>query len=81
MKDIGWNKMDDPPYDGYTGVVLISGFNGNKLPEDEYWTDIATYCDGIWYKLDYDDHVGVLRKVPVHGDVVAYARYLVPKVG
>ena len=55
-------------------------FPNNSLPQDEYWYDIGTYCDGNWYKLDYDDRLGVLRKVPVKGDIAAYAQYLVPKL-
>lgn len=74
-----WRKMDDPPYEGYTGVVLICGLNGKQLPKDEYWTQIATYCDGFWYYLDYDEHTGVLRKVPVHGEIAAYGQYIVPE--
>lgn len=74
-----WKLMSEtPPYEGYTGIVLINSLDGKILPKEEYWTEIGTFCDGEWLKLDYDEHLGILRKVPIHGKVYAYARYLVP---
>ena len=55
-----WIKMDTPPAEGFPCFVKTQNRNS-----------VAMFCDGDWYTLEYDPHLGVLRKVPVHG-VTAY---------
>ena len=82
MSEVKWTNFKDViPYEGYTGIVLITGTKLGELPKDEYYTMIATYCDGLWYKLEYDNHTGVLRKVCITQTVGYYTDYLVPNIG
>lgn len=77
-EDKCWYTMQEkPPYDGYTGVVLVSTVAG-KPDADACYTRFATYCDDLWYSLEYDEYTGVLRKMPVKGNILAYSRCLVP---
>ena len=48
-----------PPKEGQLVVVL--NMNGEK--DSQFWTDdYAYYCDGAFYNLQYDPHLGVMRK-------------------
>lgn len=69
-----WHLFEDvKPADGQTVVLCFS----NGEVDKQFWTtDLATYCDGTFYKLEYDEHLGVLRKVPVHEKVLAWSSYL-----
>jgi len=69
-----WHILEDvKPADGQTVVVCFS----NGTSDKEFWTvDIATYCDEMFYKLEYDPYLGVLRKVPVTEKVLAWSQYL-----
>jgi hypothetical protein len=55
-----WHSVKDcPPIDGQTVVVLFKNGTGDK----DFWTEsVATFCDGSFYCLEYDPHLGILRK-------------------
>ena len=59
-----WTEMKEKkPEEGFTAVVLIKETNT---------MEVATYCDSMWFQLSYDNHLGILRKMPVRGTVLAY---------
>ena len=55
-----WYKLpDQKPYEGKAVVVL----NMNGTYDTDFWTtEIAYYCDEQFYFLEYDPHLGILRK-------------------
>ena len=69
-----WHLYEDvKPADGQTVVICLP----NGETDKQFWTtDIATYCDEMFYKLEYDEYLGVLRKVPVNEKVLAWSQYL-----
>lgn len=70
-----YNVKEQPPYEGSPLLILMQ--NGEK--DTDFWTtDIAYYCDGGWYKLDYDKNLGILRKVFVTEPVEYWAKYMEP---
>ena len=59
-----WRKYpEDKPMNGQTVLVLIGTVNNEQLAKDAWYPETATYCDGLFYQLIYDDHLGVLRKM------------------
>lgn len=74
-----WHKLeDDKPRDGQTVIVLYPAIETSSPIAEMLVSDVATYCDGFFYQLDYDDRLGVLRKVPLHDKVYAWAKYIIP---
>lgn len=68
-----WHKVkDDPPANGQAVVILLT--NGEKDP-DLWPASIAYYCDGGFYCLEYDDNLGVLRKVYIKEEVEYWSDY------
>ena len=53
------NVKSNPPHDGDTVVAIYREEGGKAFP---YSAKIATFCDGSFYFLSYDPHLGVLRK-------------------
>lgn len=59
------NVKTDPPVEGKAVVIYYNNT-----------TDIAYYCDNGFYKLTYDDILGVLRKSYVTDKVTYWSNYL-----
>jgi hypothetical protein len=68
------------PAEGKLYFILLSSADKKQpdLPDDEWFTDIAMYSDGDWYKLEYDHVLGIPRKVTVKGRVRFYSTILPP---
>ena len=74
---VNWTPIsENKPYNGFIGALRIIP-RGDNGPLNEYWYDIGTYCEGDWYKLEYDDTLGTVVKVPVHGKIDSYSPILV----
>lgn len=57
---VEWKNIEkDPPCEG--SLVFILQLNG-ELDKDFWTTEAAYYCDGEFYVLEYDPHLGILRK-------------------
>ena len=68
-----WYKLSDrKPYAGKPVAVL---FMNNELDPQFWTTDIAYYCDGDFYCLEYDPHLGVLRKQFVSEPIEYWSEY------
>jgi len=69
-----WHSVkDNPPVNGQCVVVLF--MNGER--DTDFWTtDIGYYCDGCFYKLEYDPNLGVLRKIYVTEPVEYWSNYI-----
>lgn len=65
------NIREEQPLQGES--VLIFEEIGN-----DWTTDIAYYCDGSFYCLEYDPHTGVLRKTYINEPVKYWAKYIIP---
>ena len=68
-----WHSMKDtPPANGQCVAILI--MHGTK--DTDFWTtQIAYYCDGDFFCLEYDDTLGVLRKVHINEPVEYWSSY------
>lgn len=67
------NVKEDPPVEG----VPIVGLFMNGLNDPDAWvTDIVYYCDGMFYKLDIDPRLGILRKEYISDKVDYWSHYL-----
>ena len=74
-----WKKYpEDKPMNGQTVLVLIGTVNNEQLAKDAWYAETATYCDGLFYQLIYDDHLGVLRKMPVNETVEGWCFCITP---
>ena len=71
-----WHSVKtDPPAEGR--AVLILNTLGER--DSQLWTtDIAYFCDGEFYYLELDPHLGILRKEHVDFNVEYWADYIVP---
>lgn len=66
------NVKDNPPADGQCVVVLFT----NDTNDTDFWTtQIAYYCDGGFYCLEYDPTLGVLRKQYISEPVEYWSSY------
>ena len=71
-----WHDLKDKlPREGQHVAVLCK----NKELDSQFWFgDFAYYCDGEFYILKYDPHLGVLRKEHYFGDVDMWAEPSLP---
>ena len=57
--------------------VLVLHMNGEKDPD--FWTtEVAYYCDGGFYYLEYDPNLGIMRKQFMTEPVDYWTQYLIP---
>lgn len=69
-----WHDLNkDKPSEGQCVVILHT--NGNLDP-DAWYTDIAYYCDGSFYCLELDPHLGVLRKEHINEKIRYWSTYI-----
>ena len=68
-----WHSVkDNPPANGQCVVAL----HMNGTNDTDFWTtQIAYYCDGGFYCLEYDPTLGVLRKVYISEPVEYWSNY------
>ena len=70
-----FSLKEHPPSNGKPVVVLH--MNGELDPD--FWTmDIAYFCNGEFYNLEYDPHLDILRKVFVTEPVEYWAEIVYP---
>ena len=68
-----WHSVkDNPPANGQCVVVL---FMNGECDTDFWTTDIAYYCNGGFYCLEYDSTLGILRKTYVTEPVEYWSSY------
>lgn len=71
-----WIPMHEKtPAEGKPLLIMLADGEGNP---DLRTADIAYYCDGTFFKLELDPHLGVLRKQCVNGKVTHWAKYIIP---
>ena len=68
-----WKRVKEtPPAEGAAVVILLT--HGEQ--DSDFWTtEIAYYCDGQFYNLEYDPHLGILRKQHVSEPVEYWATW------
>lgn len=72
---MSWKKLEEhTPVEGNVYGLLISAAEKKNAdrPKSDWETNIGTYNDGEFYSLQYDPHLGVVRKDIVHGKVKAF---------
>lgn len=69
-----WQSVKEcPPANGACVAVI---YDAKTKDPDFFVTDIAYYCDEEFYKLEYDENLGIMRKIFVSDPVMYWSKLI-----